>query len=609
MNLPVSFAIEFQYPLLLWITLLPLLLWVLQLLLRRRQDQGYAQPGMMQWALASRAPGSTRSWRLWLTLLAWSLFAVSLAGPRQVAQRLDLDGSAYPQLMLVLDLSRSMTARDLVPDRLQRARLELLELIRRADRLRMGLVVYAAQPHLVIPPSSDKSVLRHQLQTMDYGVMPSEGSDLRAALAFAAGRFAASDTPRAILLISDGELVDASSAGQRALDDTLKRLREQRIPVYTLGVGSESGAPVIAPEGGWLQSANGAVTSRLQAQRLRMIAQRSGGIYHPVSDSDADWNTLYDQGIAGLQAAAVSDADRGLVVWRQYYAWFAAAAALCLFAARFRFSTAAPASMIVMVAASVWLSLSPSSASAATLQDAYRLLLQQDYAQARKIYASLPGYDARMGEASSAYFAADYQGAAQAFHQAVIDADTDRQRATALFNLANSYYRLQQFALAERLYRDTLLYQPAHPGASMNLEFAVAMQQRQLDDKEPRQGRPGNGWRYGKPPPGTDVSNAQLSIDEQENTGRAREHDNPAVTNTPTSPQLDIRVSRPASYQLQSVDNSRWQYATTSAAQIQGNLNRVDHHPERFWKRLFEIEEQYPAPLQQPRVLPGVDPW
>src|SRR5690606_14940997 len=113
-------------------------------------------------------------------------------------------------------------------------------------------------------------------------------------------------------------------------------------------------------------------------------------------------------------------------------------------------------------------------AEATRERSAFQAYAAGDYAQARQRYAAVPGFAGRMGEGSSAYRLGEFRQAVGLFTQAVLAADSDPARARALFNLANSHYRLEEYDAAVALYREVLRYAPGHAEADTNLQLALA---------------------------------------------------------------------------------------------------------------------------------------
>lgn len=314
-------TLHWREPLWLLLALFPLLLAAWGYFQQRKRAQRYADPHLLPWVQA----GATRSrWqrlfsRTTLWGLAWLLFAISLAGPRTL--QTDPDGLTTPQrdLLVVLDVSRSMQATDLAPNRLQRAALELHEFLNLAPGNRVGVVVYAARPHLFVPLTHDTAAVRFYLQHLDALVLPTQGSDAAAALAFAHETFASrapeQALPAAVLWLTDG---DIPTSQQAALQTRVQALHQAGIRLYTLGLGTEDGAAIPLPDGKWLEHEGQAVRSRLDSGLLQTLSAQTGGEYSPVTDDASDWQRLYGDGIAKAYPAQAESTGQQ---WREWYVW------------------------------------------------------------------------------------------------------------------------------------------------------------------------------------------------------------------------------------------------------------------------------------------------
>lgn len=306
-------------PLWLLLALFPLLLAAWGHFQQSSQAQRYAAPHLLPWVQV----GATRShWqklfsRQTLWGVAWLLFAISLAGPRTLQTH--PDGLTTPQrdLLVVLDVSRSMQATDLAPNRLQRAALELNELLNLAEGNRIGVVVYAAHPHLYVPLTHDMAALRFYLQHLETLVLPSHGSNAASALDFARAEFAKRNQPllTAVLWLTDG---DISADQQAALQTSVQALQQAGTRLYTLGLGTEDGDAIPLPGGKWLAHQGQAVRSRLDSPLLQTLSVQTGGDYSPVRDDTSDWQRLY---VDGIDKAYPEQANRDGQQWQEWQEW------------------------------------------------------------------------------------------------------------------------------------------------------------------------------------------------------------------------------------------------------------------------------------------------
>lgn len=285
---------HFQFLRPLWLLALPLLWALLVWLARRRAREGnwthVIDPALLP---GLRLESSTqRGGSPWpLLALAWTLSVLALAGPSwQQAPSLAYRGdNAW---VLVLDLSPSMDAADLVPNRITRARYALDDLLNAAQDARVGLVAFSDEPYTVAPMTGDVATVRALLPPLEPGIMPSAGDKLAPALQQAGRLIQQGGGKHAqVVVLTDG-FADPAAAFTAA-----QALRSQGATVNVVGIGTRVGAPLSQAGGGFAQNAQGGVSlARLDADQLQQLAASGGGSY-------ADLARL-PQLIAGLQASA-----------------------------------------------------------------------------------------------------------------------------------------------------------------------------------------------------------------------------------------------------------------------------------------------------------------
>ncbi len=179
------------------------------------------------------------------------------------------------EVLIALDLSRSMTGEDVAPSRLARAKLLLESLLGELRGERVGLVVFAGTAFVQSPLSADSEVLRELLPGLEPESLPQGGTDYAALLRACLAAFdPAGEADRFLVVLSDGE---AHGEAWRAW---LPRLRERGVRVLALGIGTPAGAVLRDAGGALLKDARGAaVLSRLEPERLRALAEATDGRY------------------------------------------------------------------------------------------------------------------------------------------------------------------------------------------------------------------------------------------------------------------------------------------------------------------------------------------
>ncbi|MDR3392887.1 MAG: VWA domain-containing protein [Sulfuriferula sp.] len=212
----------------------------------------------------------------WLALV-WTLAVFALAGPSW--QR--LPSAAYrgnDAWALVLDLSPSMAATDLTPNRYTRARYALDDLLNAAKDARTGLVAFSDEAYTVTPMTDDVATIRALLPPLSPAIMPSAGDNLTPALEQAGKLLTQSGSKHGqIVVLTDG-FADPSTAFNVA-----KKLNAQGITVNVVGIGTAAGAPVDHADTGFAQDAKGKLQlARLDTDRLQQLAATGGGTYVPI---------------------------------------------------------------------------------------------------------------------------------------------------------------------------------------------------------------------------------------------------------------------------------------------------------------------------------------
>lgn len=607
--------INLRNPWWLLLALQPWLMWLLAAARQRMQQDSFADTVLLPWVLSQRTlRGSRQLLRQLALVLAWGTFAVAMSGPRLLQRIIDHGEANYLTLQVVVDASYSMSARDVVPTRMQRIKLELHDLLDRLHQVRMGIIVYAARAHVMIPPTSDKSVLRHAVDLLRVRELPTEGSDLLNALQLARQHLqSTSNAPRAILLISDGEVRDDSDQAQQQLTGMVTALRQDNIHLYTLGVGTAQGAPLLDDQNGWLQQAGHTVVTHLHASRLQQLAQQGNGAYAEVADDDSDWRSLYDEGIAQLQVVPRNAESTQQVIWQDLSPWFVLPGVLLLLFAYVQLPMARDkAAMWLVLSVAMVIGLlqaPPAQAADDTYATAFTLYQAGKYQEAAREFAQLPGFAARMAEGASEYHLRHYAQAATVYIQAVLDADSDTQRAAALFNLGNSYFQQQAYAQAAAAYRDVLRYQTDFAAAKTNLTFAVSLQEKAIAEGTALVQRAGTGANSATAAPNTVVGKGRVGIDESESKTPEQHTQELNTASQPGVSNKLLQQARPATEKIELNKDVQWTYDIVRAQNIAQPDVQFSVDESTIWQRLYESEEDYPAPRERPEVVPGETPW
>ena len=235
-----------------------------------------------------------------LTIVGMLMLVIALTGP-QFGVRLEMAERRGVDVMVVLDLSRSMLAEDVRPSRLMRARHVIGQLLDQLEGDRAGLVVFAANAFVQCPLTLDHSAMRMLLSGLNGGDIPSQGTSLERALETAGKSFNEDDQQyKVVVVFSDGEAHAGDASGAAA------ELAAQGARVYCIGMGTPDGdlIPLRADDGTRLEyhkdGDGNYVKTRLDEAALRGVAAAGEGAYWRSSLAGGEMTDLVDR-IAGLE--------------------------------------------------------------------------------------------------------------------------------------------------------------------------------------------------------------------------------------------------------------------------------------------------------------------
>ncbi len=251
--------------------------------MRRFGDEALVASLMPSWS------SSKGWWRVVLFALGFACFAIGLSRPVTGAKLAKRETSGA-EIVICLDVSNSMLARDYSPDRLTRAKLAISRLVDRLQDDRIGLVLFAGSSFVQLPITADYVSAKMFLNSIDTKSVPVQGTAIGDAILTAAKSFSTqSEKSRAIIVITDGENHE-DDAVQAAHD-----VAKTGIRVYTVGVGSQRGEPV-SVDGELLKDSQGEiVVSRLDEKTLKDIAAAGNGIYVQAGNDEFGLNPVIDQ--------------------------------------------------------------------------------------------------------------------------------------------------------------------------------------------------------------------------------------------------------------------------------------------------------------------------
>jgi len=224
--------------------------------------------------------------RGWIKLIvyttAFSLMVVGLARP-QFGSKLTEAKRKGIELIIALDVSNSMMAQDIQPNRLDRAKQAISRMVDQLANDRIGLIVFAGNAYVQLPITNDYTSAKMFLSSINPGVVPKQGTAIGAAIDLAASSFSPQEeTGKVIVVISDGENHEDNPI------DASKRAQEKGVLVHAIGIGSRQGSPIPKAPGSsdFLRNKDGdVVVTKLDEQTLSKVAVAGEGKYIRASNS------------------------------------------------------------------------------------------------------------------------------------------------------------------------------------------------------------------------------------------------------------------------------------------------------------------------------------
>lgn len=265
--------------------------------------------------------------KLVLILLAISCLAIALVNPK-IGTKMETVKREGVDIVFAIDVSKSMIAEDIAPNRLEKAKRLVSEIINNLASDRIGIIAYAGQAHPQLPITTDYSAAKMFLQSMNTDMMSSQGTAINEAIQLATTYYDDQDqTNRVLFLISDGE--DHSNATAEAVEEA----SAAGIKIYTIGIGTAKGGPMPIRVNGvidtYKKDRNGEVViTKLNESILQAIAREGNGEYINGTNTNEVVTQVTD---ILSQMDKTEFESKQFADFKDQFQWFIAAAIFLLF--------------------------------------------------------------------------------------------------------------------------------------------------------------------------------------------------------------------------------------------------------------------------------------
>ena len=466
--------------------LLPLLvlLFITVVIWRKRKVRKLGDEKVVAEQLRGYIPGRAALKFILLSLALFSII-VGLANLRmgdksEKVQRKGVD------VVIALDVSKSMLAQDVQPDRLTRAKQLIMRMTDKMQNDRVALIVFAGKAYLQVPLTIDYSAVKMMLQGVSPDMVPTQGTVIGDAIDMAMKSFSQNERKyKSLIIISDGEDHD-----ETAIDKT-REASENGVIVHTVGIGSPQGATLYDPQTKAVKlDENGSpVVSKLNEDEMRSIAAAGHGTYSLLQNTDEVANKLT------TQLESMEQKSLGSVVFTDftsYYQYFLIAGFLLLLIEWLLPGTSAAAkknkSVVAKTAVTLLFLLLAGYCSFAQsnrfLRQGNALYEQQKYKEAaadyQKALAKDPNNTPGLFNFGNSLYQQKLYDSSRKVMETTAKASKDKTgKAAANYNIGNTYMSQQKWDDAVNAYKNTLRNNPQDVDAKYNLSYAEEMQKKQ----------------------------------------------------------------------------------------------------------------------------------
>jgi Ca-activated chloride channel family protein len=444
-------AVSFEHAKVLWVAamVVPLLALFLWGTWRRRQAliRQFVQHKMLAQLSLGSSAGRQKLRRV-LLVMAVAFLLLAIARPQwgfaweEASQR-------GRDVVIAVDTSRSMLAEDVQPNRLTRAKLAALDLLKLGQYDRFGLVAFAGTAFLQCPLTFDEEAFRQSVGILEPGILPQGGTAIRAAIEAAREAFGedADDNHKVIVLFTDGE------DHEQGVMDTVERAADAGVRIFTIGAGTPAGEVLRArDERGNLafikDDAGNVVKSRLNEALLRQIATTANGFYLPLNAANA-MEVLYQKGLAPLPTSERT--TKLMKRLKEQFYWPLGVAILLLIIEVFipeqkrapkRKPETSPLAPMTALLLFLFLPAAVQASPATALRKYHNREFKGALEEYEKLLAKSPN-DPRLryNAGAAAFQAKKFDAALDQFQAAAASPDLDLQQ-QSFYNLGNTEYRL-----------------------------------------------------------------------------------------------------------------------------------------------------------------------
>jgi len=415
--------------------------------------------------------------------LRFFFIILACAGPRwgfhlQEVQRRGVD------IVFLLDVSASMQAEDVKPDRLERAKREITDFLKIAAGDRIGLVLFAGDAFVQCPLTLDYDAIAMFLGSVGVDTLPVQGTDIGQGIKTALNAFDfKSAIDKVIVMITDGE--DNEGLGLQQADKAM----DKGVKIFVYGIGEPSGAPIPDETGGFKKDKIGnLILSKLNEKDLRRIAKATDGRYVRSVTGDLDLDRLYFEGIKIKTEAKELESGKIKIFEERFYIFIWIAFVFLVIEGLIGLKPGRAklfsimAALVICCGNRVWANENPEELyRQGHYQKAEQAFIKKDMDHPKDVRN-------RYNRGCASFQNANYEGASAAFRSALKRTDDKQISFSSAYNLGNSLFKQGDFQGAAQAFKQAIKINPGDEDSKYNYGLALkTIEENQKKEKEKQQ--------------------------------------------------------------------------------------------------------------------------
>ena len=479
-----------EYLLVLAFVPLMILLYVFVISNKKKTIKKIGDPALVNQLITAYSPSKYRI-KFILILLAFTVGIIALANPRKPQGTTMVNRSGI-DVMIALDVSKSMLADDIKPSRLERAKQLIAKLIDKLPEDRIGIVVFAGRAYLQMPLTTDHSAAKMYLSSASTDVVPTQGTVIGDALKMSNAAFNTLEKKyKAVVLISDGEDHD-----ETAIKIT-KAMAEEGVMINTIGIGSPEGTTIIDPVTNEtkMDATGNPVITKLNEEELKSIAVNGNGLYQLFTNTDEVVDNI-DKQLTGMGQRAIS--ENSLVNYYNFFPWLLGLVLILLLAEFFMTEIKKQTKLnksgikkqgAVLAALFIIPSFMMAQSDNSLLKKGNDAYNKKEYDVAAETYKKVTDMDpanekAQYNLGNALYKNGNPDEALKAYNEAIKIGKSKNDQSATWYNKGVSLQNNKKLPECIDAYKNALRLNPSDEEARFNLQKALQQQQKEQQQKD-----------------------------------------------------------------------------------------------------------------------------